>query len=336
MPSDNVVPITDLFEAHLTVTDLDRAVGFYRDQLALPLAHVVPERRVAFFWIGRYGKAMLGLWEAGTMPIKLSLHTAFQVNLSDLRDAPAKLRRAGIEPRDLKGVAIEEPVVLAWMPAASVYFQDPDNNLLEFITMLPDAPRPELGLLSWGEWLRRKPLEEEDLTIEPFRGSRSDLLPLFKQADDSPIMIASYIQLGEVLVARRGKDIIGHIQIVGNGAEREIRSIAVLEQQRGQGVGAALVRAVLEQAFSVGISRVSVATATADIDNLRFYQRIGFRMERVERNAFTVDHGYSSLEVDGICLHDRVWLSIDVTDRLRAIAQPGRGVTDIVGGAHRS
>ena len=52
MPSENLTPIADLFEAHLTVNDLDRAVAFYRDQLALPLAHIFPERKVAFFWTG--------------------------------------------------------------------------------------------------------------------------------------------------------------------------------------------------------------------------------------------------------------------------------------------
>ena len=124
MPSKNLTPIADLFEAHLTVTDLDRAVAFYRDQLALPLAHIFPERKVAFFWIGAPGKAMLGLWEAGAMPINLSLHVAFQVALSDLHEAPAKLQNAGIQPRDFTGLPTEEPVVLAWMPAASVYFRD--------------------------------------------------------------------------------------------------------------------------------------------------------------------------------------------------------------------
>lgn len=76
MPSQTLTPIADLFEAHLTVSDLDRAVAFYGDQLALPLAQIFPERKVAFFWIGAPGKAMLGLWEAGTMPINVSLHVA--------------------------------------------------------------------------------------------------------------------------------------------------------------------------------------------------------------------------------------------------------------------
>jgi lactoylglutathione lyase len=157
MPAENLIPIVDLFEAHLTVSELERAVVFYRDQLGLPVAHVFPERRVAFFWIGAPGKAMLGLWEAATMPISVSLHVAFQIALSDLHRALARLQTAGIQPRDLAGLPTDEPVVLAWMPAASVYFRDPDNNLLEFITMLPDPPRADLGVLSWSDWVRRKP-----------------------------------------------------------------------------------------------------------------------------------------------------------------------------------
>ena len=63
-----VVPIRGLFEAHLTVRDLERSIGFYRDVLGLPLAHVIPARNVAFFWIGSPGQAMLGVWSIGTAP----------------------------------------------------------------------------------------------------------------------------------------------------------------------------------------------------------------------------------------------------------------------------
>ena len=41
----------------------------------------------------------------------------------------------------------------SWMPAASLYFNDPDGNLLEFIAMLPEAQRPEMGIVTWSEWL---------------------------------------------------------------------------------------------------------------------------------------------------------------------------------------
>jgi hypothetical protein len=38
------------------------------------------------------------------------------------------------------------------MPAASVYFKDPDGHLLEYIARLPGAPQPERGVVPWNEW----------------------------------------------------------------------------------------------------------------------------------------------------------------------------------------
>jgi len=52
--------------------------------------------------------------------------SAFNVDLPDLLDAPKRLR--------------------------SVYFHDPDGNLLELLSMLPDEPRPELGVMGWRRW----------------------------------------------------------------------------------------------------------------------------------------------------------------------------------------
>jgi hypothetical protein len=60
-----------------------------------------------------------------------------------------------------------------------------------------------------------------------------------------------------------------------------------------------------------GMSTVRVATAAADIDNLRFYQRQGFRMRSIERDAFTGAAGYPpGSQVAGIALRDRVWLDL--------------------------
>jgi lactoylglutathione lyase len=153
-----MIPIRDLFETHLTVSDLQRAMAFYTGVLGLETAYVLPERKVAFYWIGGRGKSMLGLWEVGAGPQRLSLHTAFQVDLPDILKAPEVLRAANVTPRDFVGQPSTEPVVLAWMPAASLYFHDPDGNLLEFLSMLPDAPAPELGVVCWSEWTRRRDL----------------------------------------------------------------------------------------------------------------------------------------------------------------------------------
>jgi lactoylglutathione lyase len=151
-----IVPIRGLFEAHLTVSDLDRSIRFYRDVLGLPLAHRIPERQVAFFWVPTAEKGMLGLWSIGTSPLHMRLHIAFQVELPQVFASVQALRAAGLTPLDSGGGSpIEEPIVLCWMPAASVYFDDPDGNSLEFIAMLEEQSRPELGRVSWSEWRRK-------------------------------------------------------------------------------------------------------------------------------------------------------------------------------------
>ncbi len=147
-----MIEARDLFEVHLTVRDLDESIGFYRDIVGLNLAHVTRGRQAAFLWIGSARKAMLGLWAAGSAPQAVTLHTAFRVSWADVLAAPAFLRNAGVTPLDFDGRPTEQPVVLAWMPAAAVYFRDPDGHLLEYIAMLPHDPRPDCGVVPWRTW----------------------------------------------------------------------------------------------------------------------------------------------------------------------------------------
>jgi catechol 2,3-dioxygenase-like lactoylglutathione lyase family enzyme len=154
-----MIPIHGLFEAHLTVSHLERSMVFYGETLGLKLAGAFPDRRAAFYWMGDPGQSMLGIWETGASPQHISLHIAFKVELSDLLDAPKRLRAANIVPRDFAGHPTDEPVVLAWMPAASLYFHDPDGHMLEYLCMLPDPPRPELGVIGWSEWNQARSAE---------------------------------------------------------------------------------------------------------------------------------------------------------------------------------
>ncbi len=153
--SSDLLPPHGLFEAHLTVRDLDRSIAFYRDRLGLELAHVLPERQVAFFWIGGPGRAMLGLWSGGSSPNTLRLHLAFGLALAAVLASPAALRRSGIEPLDCHGQPTTEPSVIGWMPAAAMFFHDPDGHRLEYLGMRPHPPRPKAGVVPYGEWRAR-------------------------------------------------------------------------------------------------------------------------------------------------------------------------------------
>jgi lactoylglutathione lyase len=145
------VSVRGLFETHLTVADLERSVAFYRDVVALPVALELPERGAAFHWIGRPGQSMLGLWSIGSAPMGMRLHIAFEMALADVRAAPERLRAAGIQPLSFFGEPTDEPSVIGWMPAAAVYFQDPDGHMLEYLAMLDGPPKPELGIVPWSE-----------------------------------------------------------------------------------------------------------------------------------------------------------------------------------------
>ncbi len=148
------VPVSGLFEAHLTVSDLMRSVTFYRDVVGLSPAQELPERDAAFFWIGAPGHAMLGLWDLGSAPIALSLHVAFEASLEDVLGACERLRSFGVTPLSFFATETNEPSVIAWMPAASVYFRDPDGHLLEYLAILDAPPRPDGGIVPWSKWSR--------------------------------------------------------------------------------------------------------------------------------------------------------------------------------------
>lgn len=154
------------------------------------------------------------------------------------------------------------------------------------------------------------------LTVGWFEGPRGELAGLFALADDSAVAVDAYRDLGRVLVARDGEDVVGHAQLVDRGPDDvELTSMAVLESRQGEGIGRLLVGRAVRACSEDGASTLLVATAAADTGVLRFYQRLGFRMLRIERDAFTPERGYPEVDVEGVPLRDRVWLSLDLRGR---------------------
>ena len=147
--------IAGLFETHIDVADLERAMRFYGETLGLELGLREEARRVAFYWVGGRGEAMLGLWEKPADEIRPQ-HFAFRATVEDLLTrAVPYLKERDLQPRNFLNDGTDRPMVFGWMPALAIYFRDPDGHSVEFLAMLTDEPRPELAVVSWEEWQRR-------------------------------------------------------------------------------------------------------------------------------------------------------------------------------------
>lgn len=146
--------IKGLYETHLQVSDLEKAVVFYTEVLGLELAHRDETRPIVFLWIGKNKTSMLGLWEQKE---NLQLrHFAFTAEKDDILNFSSEfLKSKNLKPYNFLKDGSEQPMVFAWMPALAIYFNDPDGNQLEFISVLEGEGRPELGVVSYEEWMER-------------------------------------------------------------------------------------------------------------------------------------------------------------------------------------
>jgi len=153
--------ITGLFETHLQVRNLERSMEFYERVLGLELGLKEESRRVAIYWIGGKTKSALGLrdkppWVSETTAGDqiVTQHFAFEIDLADLGRMVASMKQRGIELRNFFGETTDVPSVFGWVPAASIYFNDPDGHLLEFVAKLPGKAKAEIGVVSLDEWNR--------------------------------------------------------------------------------------------------------------------------------------------------------------------------------------
>lgn len=272
------------------VRDLDRSTRFYGGLLALP-------RRGGFGGHDGYDGQFFALPGGGELELTTGPGT-----VGDPTEEPLVLyvgtlpevhaAAAGLEAAGVPAVAAANPYWNRWGRT----FLDPDGRAV--VVAATDGRAAA------------------DLRIEPYTGDRDALWELFELAEDSPTQLASYLTAGRVLVALADQDPVGHLQLVpreegvGNEGAMEIKNMAVRPQWRGRGVGARLVAAAVELVTAERpAATMVVATAAADVGNLRFYQRQGFRMHSIERDAFTPATGYPSvLVIDGVQLRDRVWL----------------------------
>lgn len=115
-----MLPIKGIYEVAIKVKDLPRAEKFYRDVLGLEVGIRDEGRNWLFLRAGGSNGMLVLQEEKGEFP---SQHFAFTVDEIDIENAAKILRDRGVD--------VDGPVFHEWMPATSLYFDDPDGNALE-------------------------------------------------------------------------------------------------------------------------------------------------------------------------------------------------------------
>ncbi len=140
---------------------------------------------------------------------------------------------------------------------------------------------------------------------------RDRYLPLFHLADDSADEVLGYYQTGTLFAS---DDVAGTpigivLAVDRSDGAAELKAVAVDEALHNRGVGTRLVAAALDALRARGVDRVVVGTSSSGVGQLAFYQKAGFRLERIERDFFHPERGYpdGALE-NGIPLRDMVWM----------------------------
>ncbi|MTH98398.1 GNAT family N-acetyltransferase [Roseibium sp. RKSG952] len=80
-----------------------------------------------------------------------------------------------------------------------------------------------------------------------------------------------------------GSQLVGLVTLIKRDTEWEILTLDSLN--RWGGIGTRLLDAVVESARAAGIHRLSVRTSNDNLDAFRFYQRRGFRLERIAQGV---------------------------------------------------
>ena len=158
-------------------------------------------------------------------------------------------------------------------------------------------------------------MADHTLISVPSGAERERYLPLLLLADESQEQVRSYMHDGE-LYAFVGDDAPAVGIVLTKPTEDgsvELKAVAVDLSQQNRGIGRRMLAAVLDELRRRGVRRVIVGTANAGIGQLAYYQKAGFRLQRIERDFFSPARGYPAvMEDNGIRLRDMVWMDLEL------------------------
>ncbi len=147
------------------------------------------------------------------------------------------------------------------------------------------SPEGLLVGLSYAPWHHPQPESDDELVFEAVAPS-SIPMDILLEADPSEQQIAGYSEGGMGFVVRKDAEILAGAIAKGSGEGcAEIFNIAVLPDHQQKGIGSRLLEYMMGQLKDAGFQRVELGTGTFG-HQLGFYQKHGFRVDRIDRDFF--------------------------------------------------
>lgn len=150
-------------------------------------------------------------------------------------------------------------------------------------------------------WLEKKEkqrcvlnvFEREDFiryrtSLVEITGEREPYFPYLLLADENEEMVRKYMNDGDLYTIHCGEHLVGVALLIEQSKTSiEIKNIAVKPEFKGKGIGKIVLQMISDNSKAKGYTQVIVGTANSSIDNIAFYQKAGFRMERIDKDFFS-------------------------------------------------
>ncbi len=141
-----------------------------------------------------------------------------------------------------------------------------------------------------------------------------DLAPvsLLLEADPSRKQVDKFLDISHCFVGKLGDEVIGVFLLKKiTNKETELLNIAVATRYQKHGYGTLLLKEAIKNARELGAEKILLGTGTFG-HQLKFYQRLGFRVDSVEKNFFLDNYSQAVYE-DGVQHKDMLRLSLAIS-----------------------